>query len=498
LGPAQLTDAGGGLQKKDMANLDLDILRKTVEKWLKEEPEGWRKERLEFLLRWDSGIGVSALAREFGLHRTTVWLWQRGFLKSWEEHPVNALEEWRESRRPAHRAEELRAALSRIPPEEMTSSVRLAKKLQIPERTVRRYLAPVRASTKGCGSQVKEDVLEVPTQGVDNGRVDGRFTSGILPPSLRLIPTVENLIPMLYLNGLSMSELPAALGLMLGPKSGGLSSSDIVCLIERWQDDYTQWLRRDLSGERIVYVWADGIFCNVRLPDERPCLLVVVGAREDGTKVLLTIADGERESKQSWQTVLLDLKARGLKVPPKLAVADGAMGFWPALEQVWPGCVKQCCWVHKTVNVLDKLPKKLQPEAKERLHAIWQGATRGDAVAAFDRFLQLYQAKHDQACQCLRKDRDDLLKFYDFPAQHWIDLRTTNPIESSFAPVRYRARQTESCGSRNATLAMMFKLGIESEKSWRRLNGHSQISRLIEAFGSTASAFVSGFRRFWR
>ncbi len=322
--------------------------------------------------------------------------------------------------------------------------------------------------------------LELRAPRVNDRRASERFTSTILPPYLRRVPSLENLIPTLYLKGISTSAMPAALEPLLGPKAGGLSPSSIVRLIESWQTDYQQWLKRDLSGRRIVYLWADGIYCNVRLTDERPCLLVVVGAREDGTKELLAIADGERESEHSWKAVLLDLKARGLTVPPKLAVADGAMGFWPALEQVWPACAKQRCWVHKTVNVLDKLPKKLQPEAKERLHAIWQAATRADAVAAFERFLQLYQAKHDKACLCLKKDRDELLRFYDFPAEHWIHLRTTNPIESTFATIRHRARQTKGCGTRAATLAMMYKLGIECEKSWRRLNGHEQITRLIE------------------
>lgn len=322
--------------------------------------------------------------------------------------------------------------------------------------------------------------LEVRAPRVDDRREDERFTSRILPPYLRRVPSLENLIPTLYLKGISTSAMPAALEPLLGTKAAGLSPSSIVRLIESWQEDYRQWLKRDLSDRRIVYLWADGIYCNVRLTDERPCLLVVVGAREDGTKELLTIADGERESEHSWKAVLLDLKSRGLTVPPKLAVADGAMGFWPALEQVWPSCQRQRCWVHKTVNVLDKLPKKLQPEAKERLHAIWQAATRADAVTAFDAFLKLYQAKHDKACQCLKKDREDLLKFYDFPAEHWIHLRTTNPIESSFATVRHRARQTKGCGSRAAALAMMYKLGVECEKSWRRLNGHEQITRLIE------------------
>lgn len=321
--------------------------------------------------------------------------------------------------------------------------------------------------------------LEVQAPRVDDRREDERFTSRILPPYLRRTPSLENLIPILYLKGISTSAMPQALEPLLGPKAGGLSVATVVRLVENWQDDYQSWLKRDLSGDRFVYVWADGIYCNVRLTDERPCLLVVVGAREDGAKELLAIVDGERESEQSWVGVLRDLKARGIKVAPKLAVADGALGFWPALEQVWPSCAKQRCWVHKTANILDKLPKKLQPEAKERVHAIWQAGTRKDAEAAFDHFLDLYQPKYDKACACLKKDRTVLLSFYDFPAEHWIHLRTTNPIESSFATIRHRARQTKGCGSRAATLAMMFKLGCECEKSWRRLNGREQLHKLI-------------------
>ncbi len=322
--------------------------------------------------------------------------------------------------------------------------------------------------------------LEVQSPRVDDRRENERFTSRILPPYLRRTPSLESLIPILYLKGISTSAMPQALEPLLGPKAAGLSATSIVRLIESWQSDYQAWLKRDLSGEHVVYLWADGIYCNVRLTDDRPCLLVVIGARADGTKELLTVVDGERESEQSWLGVLSDLKARGLKVPPKLAAADGALGFWPALEQVWPSCAPQRCWVHKMANVLDKLPKKLQPEAKERLHAIWQAATRKDAHAAFDQFVTLYQAKYDKATNCLKKDRTVLLAFYDFPAEHWIHLRTTNPIESSFATIRHRARQTKGCGSRAATLAMMFKLGCECEKSWRRLNGHEQLHKLIE------------------
>jgi len=322
--------------------------------------------------------------------------------------------------------------------------------------------------------------LEVQSPRVRDGREGERFTSRILPPYLRRTPSLENLIPTLYLKGVSTSAMPAALEPLLGPNAAGLSVATIVRLIEGWQSDYQAWLKRDLAGEPFVYLWADGIYCNVRLTDERPCLLVVVGARADGTKELVALADGERESEQSWLGVLRDLKARGLTVPPKLAAADGALAFWPALEQVWPSCHKQRCWVHKTVNVLDKLPKRLQPEAKERLHDIWQAETKKAADAAFDHFLELYGAKYEKACACLKKDRAVLLTFYSFPAEHWRHLRTTNPIESSFATIRHRARQTKGSGSRLATLAMMFKLGIECEKTWRRLNGHELIHQLIE------------------
>ena len=322
--------------------------------------------------------------------------------------------------------------------------------------------------------------IEVQAPRVRDRREGEHFTSRILPPYLRRTPSLENLIPTLYLKGVSTSAMPEALAPLLGPNAAGLSSATIVRLVEGWQNEYQAWLKHNLSGEPFVYLWADGIYCNVRLTDDRPCLLVVVGARADGTKELVALADGERESEQSWLGVLRDLKARGLTIPPKLAVADGALAFWPALEQVWPSCQKQRCWVHKTVNVLDKLPKKLQPEAKGRLHDIWQAETKKEADAAFDHFLDLYGAKYDKACACLKKDRAMLLTFYSFPAEHWRHLRTTNPIESSFATIRHRARQTKGCGSRLATLAMMFKLGIECEKSWRRLNGREQIHKLIE------------------
>ncbi|MCX6923134.1 MAG: IS256 family transposase [Verrucomicrobia bacterium] len=321
--------------------------------------------------------------------------------------------------------------------------------------------------------------LELRAPRVDDRRENQRFSSQILPPYLRRVPSLENLIPVLYLKGISTSAMPAALAPLLGPNAAGLAPTSIVRLIAGWQEEYQAWMKRDLSGEEIVYLWADGIYCNVRLTDERPCLLVVIGARKDGTKVLLAICDGERESELSWLGVLQDLRRRGIKLPPKLAVADGALGFWPALEKVWPSCQAQRCWVHKMNNVLDKLPKKLQPEAKERMHDIWMADTRKEAEIAFDRFIELYQSKHDKSCACLKRDRTELLAFYDFPAEHWRHLRTTNPIESSFATIRHRADQTKGGGSRLATLALMFQLGRECEKSWRHLNGSELIQRLI-------------------
>lgn len=332
-------------------------------------------------------------------------------------------------------------------------------------------------TTRKLQTGLGEIALEAPR--VHDRREGKRFVSRILPPYLRRTPSLENLIPALYLKGISTSAMPAALEPLLGPQAAGLSPSTIVRMIEGWQADYKAWAERDLKGEQIVYLWADGIYCNVRLTDDRPCLLVVVGARKDGTKVLLALQDGERESEQSWLGVLRDLKKRGMKVPPKLAVGDGALGFWAALEQAWPSCRQQRCWVHKMVNVLDKLPKGLQAEAKQRLHDIWMAATKKEAEKAFDAFVELYEAKYPKAGECLSRDRAALLAFYNFPAEHWRHLRTTNVIESSFATIRHRSRQTKGAGSRLAALALLYKLGRECEKGWRRLNGHEQIPKLI-------------------
>jgi len=307
-----------------------------------------------------------------------------------------------------------------------------------------------------------------------------KFTSRILPPYLRRVPSVEALIPVLYLKGISTGEFTEALEAILGPNAAGLSATNIVRLKEGWQKDYEAWSRRDLRGKRYIYWWADGIYFNVRLDAERPCLLILMGALEDGTKELVAVWDGIRESKESWQEVLRDLKARGLSEAPKLAVGDGALGFWAALEEDFPHVREQRCWVHKTANVLDKLPKSVQPYAKNLIHEMYLAPTKEKAMAAYRRFLSEFEAKYPKATECLRKDEDVLFTFYDFPAEHWRHIRTTNPIESAFATVRHRTRQTKGCGSRTATLMMVFQSARQAERHWRKLNGSELLAKVIE------------------
>jgi len=307
-----------------------------------------------------------------------------------------------------------------------------------------------------------------------------RFSSKILPPFLRRLPSVDALIPVLYLKGVSTGDFSEALSAILGPNASGLSATNIVRLKEGWAKEYETWSKRDLSGKRYVYWWADGIYFNVRLDKSRPCVLVIMGATADGKKELLAVWDGERESKVSWQTVLCDLKRRGLVDGPRLATGDGALGFWAALEEEFPGAQEQRCWVHKTANLLDKLPKSVQPDAKTLIHEMYMAPTEKGAKQAFADFSKRYSAKYPKAVECLTKDEDVLFAFYSFPAEHWLHLRTTNPIESTFATVRHRTRQTKGCGSRLATITMVFKLGLEAEKRWRRLNGHQLIAKVIE------------------
>jgi transposase-like protein len=319
------------------------------------------------------------------------------------------------------------------------------------------------------------------------------FSSAILPPYLSRSKAIEEFIPWLYLRGISTGDFSEALQTLLGEQAKGLSANVVVRLKEQWSVEYEQWSRRDLTDKQYVYLWADGIYVNVRLEDtenKRQCMLVVMGATADGHKELLAVLDGYRESEQSWYELLVDLKQRGLTLAPKLATGDGALGFWAALRKVFPETREQRCWVHKTANVLNKMPRTVQPRAKADLHQIWMAETRDAAHQAFDQFLAKYQGKYAEACDCLRKDREVLLAFYDFPAEHWRHLRTTNPIESTFATIRLRHRRTKGNGTRKASLAMMFKLAQAAQKRWHRLHGLEQLDLLL-----AGRIFVDGLLR---
>ena len=340
-------------------------------------------------------------------------------------------------------------------------------------QVVRNGYLPPREIVTGAGP------LEVSQPRVRDKSVDVaqrvRLSSSILPPYLRKSKSIEELIPWLYLKGISTGDFSEALQSLIGPDAGGFSANVVVRLKEQWSQEYDTWSKRDLSGKHYVYLWADGIYANVRLEDEtnsRQCLLVLMGATAEGEKELIAVIDGYRESKQSWMELLLDLKHRGLTIDPKLAIGDGALGFWAAIREVYTETREQRCWVHKTANVLNKMPKSVQPKAKAE--------TREMGNKAFDHFLEKYGAKYPDACECLKKDRDALLTFYDFPAEHWGHLRTTNPIESTFATIRLRHRRTKGNGTRRASLTMMFKLAQAAQSKWRRLNGHQMITLLIQ------------------
>ena len=307
-----------------------------------------------------------------------------------------------------------------------------------------------------------------------------RFTSAILPPYLRRTKSIEELIPWLYLKGISTGDFSEALAALLGPDAPGLSATTVSRLKEVWQGELEAWQGRDLTGKRYVYFWVDGVYFQARLEQARQCFLVIIGADEAGNKELVGLWDGFRESEQSWSELLLELKSRGLEMGPKLVVGDGALGFWTALRKIHSETRQQRCWVHKTANVLNKLPKSLQKQAKQRLHEIWMAEGRDDAGKAFDLFIDSYQAKYPKAAECLAKDRGALLAFYDFPAEHWIHIRTTNPIESTFATVRLRTAKTRGCLSRETASTMVFKLTLCAQRKWRRLNGSNWLAHVIE------------------
>lgn len=305
------------------------------------------------------------------------------------------------------------------------------------------------------------------------------FRSGLVPPYVRRARSVEVALPWLYLHGVSTGNMSEALGALVGPEAAGLSAAVVSRLKSRWAEEYQAWRRAQLGKERWVYVWADGIYSGLRAEDERLCALVVIGVNERGEKHFLAIEDGVRESKQSWRELLLDLKARGLEIPPRLAVGDGALGFWAALEEVYPATRQQRCWVHKVANVLNYLPKAVQPRAKAALQEIWMAETQAAAITAFDQFVRAYGAKYPKAVDCLTKDREVMLAFFDFPAEHWIHIRSSNVIESTFATIRHRTDRTKGCLTRAGMLAMMFKLAMSAEHGWRRLRGFEWLAKVI-------------------
>ena len=339
---------------------------------------------------------------------------------------------------------------------------------------VRNGYLPARTLLTGLG----EVPIQVPKTRDRRGR--GRhFTSVLLPPYIKRTASMEGVLPWLYLKGVSTGDMSAALAALLGEQARGLSAGTVSRLKRVWEQEYQAWCVRDLRGRRYVYVWVDGIYFNVRGEDARQCLLVVIGVDELGRKELLAVEDGYRESKQSWREVLLDLKARRF-TPPSLATGDGALGFWAALGELYPTTRTQRCWVHKTANVLNKLPKGLQAKAKQGLQAIWMAESRAAATTAFDRFIHTYEDKYPKATACLASDREALLTFYDFPAAHWQSIRTTNSIESTFATVRLRTARTRGCVSRTTLLTMVYKLGLCAEKNWRRLRGFRHLADVIE------------------
>lgn len=307
---------------------------------------------------------------------------------------------------------------------------------------------------------------------------EGRcFRSELLPPYLKKTRRLEAVLPWLYLKGVSTNDFDEALRALFGESVKGLSPATVVRLKRGWEAEYTEWRQRDWHGQEFVYLWADGIYVNVR-SEERRCVLVVIGCDVRGRKHFLAIEDGFRESAESWKAVLLSLKDRGVAAA-KLAVGDGALGFWAALAEVYPATREQRCWVHKTVNVLDKLPKSLHGTAKSALHEIWQAECRATAEKAFDRFRTTYEAKYPKAVACLTKDRAELLAFYDFPAAHWQHLRTTNPIESTFATIRLRTKKTRNCVSAKSGLSLVHQLAMSAQKRWRRLRGFRQLADVV-------------------
>ncbi|MCW8308738.1 IS256 family transposase [Acidiphilium sp. PA] len=347
------------------------------------------------------------------------------------------------------------------------------------DRVVRHGLGPVREIQTGIGP-VEVQRVKLRDRGAEAGNERIRFTSALLPPWARRTRSLDALLPILYLRGISMGDFQDALGALLGKDAPNLSPSVVARLRGEWESDFKRWQRRDLSARRYVYIWADGVYLQARMEPQAECMLVLIGATPEGRKELIGFQVGMRESAQSWHELLVDLKARGLTIAPQVATGDGALGFWKAIEEVWPRTCHQRCTVHKTANVLNKMPKVLQPAAKADLREIWTAPDRAAAEAAITKFVEKYGLKYDKAVTCLIKDRDALLTFYDYPAEHWEHLRTSNPIESVFATVRHRTVRTKGALSQDTARLMVFKLVTAAAKTWRKLNGENQLPKVIQ------------------
>lgn len=333
-----------------------------------------------------------------------------------------------------------------------------------PERPVETGIGPIKVKIPKVRSRDGEPIT---------------FHSALVPPYVRKARSLEAALPWLYLKGISTGEMASALSVLVGPEAQGLSASTISRLKGQWGKEYQQWRQQKLDRDQWVYIWADGIYSGLRAEDTKLCALVIIGVNERGEKHFLAIEDGVRESTQSWREVLLSLKQRGMNAP-QVAVGDGAMGFWAALDEVYGSTRQQRCWVHKTANILNALPKTSQPKAKQGLHDIWQSETKADAEQAFDDFIKRYEDKYPKVAKSLHRDRTELMTFYDFPAQHWQSLRTSNPIESTFGTIRHRTKRAKGCLNRDGMLHMMFKLSQSAEQSWNRLRGFDYLAKVIK------------------
>lgn len=359
---------------------------------------------------------------------------------------------------------ELAALLAQYQNETVEGLQRIVKNGHHPERSIQTGLGDINVKIPKVRDRKKAGV---------------KFNSTLIPPYLKRTKNIEELIPWLYLRGISTGDMQPALVSLLGDQAKGLSANSVSRLKAAWETEYHQWSGRSLAKRRYVYIWADGIYSKIRM-DDKLCLLVIMGVDETGRKELLAVVDGVRESEQSWTEVLNQLQSQGLTIPPKLAIGDGALGFWNAVTKVWPTTKHQRCWVHKIANVLNKVPKSMQPKIKANLQDIWMAESRKSADKAYDLFVKNYAVKYKKATDCLIKDKDEMLAFYDYPAEHWIHIRTSNPIESTFATVRLRTHKVKSCGSRTTTLMMIFKLAQSAEKKWYRLRGFKLLADVIK------------------